>query len=313
MMILMETLCCKVLKRQRISSDHVAQCVNEQIGAAPPIEPELHFFEVGGKMFRGDLMPRAQNTALQERERGFDSVRGNVSIDVDLGGVVDSFVLFFAMSSQLDCVWVGRKVVSHDDFYILAHVLFDVLRQGSFLCILSAKESEIAVALLDPDYAFFVISTALELSAFPFSADIGFIHLDRAVEHRLFRRRHCRPNPMAQIPRRLVRALVLAPEGPLELHGAHALLCLAEQQDGKKPHRQGQVGIMEDRSAHHRKLVFATDTLEAGVILHSRHAAILAARTRHTFGPAEPFKQFAALFIGRKHRIDFRERHAYTS
>ena len=66
---------------------------------------------------------------------------------------------------------------------------------------------------------------------------------------------------------------------------------------------------MEDGSARYCELVFAADTLEAGVILHSRNAVIFAARARHAFGPAEPFEQLAALIIRRKHRIDFRERH----
>ena len=106
---------------------------------------------------------------------------------------------------------------------------------------------------------------------------------------------------------------MMAPECSLKLHGAHALLGFADQQDGEKPHRQRQVRIMEDRSAHHRKLVLAPDALKPSVILHSRHAAIFAARACNAFRPAEPFKQFAALFSGRVHRIYFRERHGNTS
>jgi len=254
-------------------------------------------------------MPRAQDAALQEREGGFDSVRGNVAVHVNLGSVVDRFVLFFIVPGQLDCIWVGRKVVSHDDFHILANVLFDVLRQCSFFRVLGPEESEVAVALLDSNDTFFVISTALELSAFALPANIGFIHLDGSVEHRLFRRRHCRTNPMAQIPCRLVGTFVLPPERPLELHGAHALLGLTEQQDSKKPHRQRQVGVMKDRSAHHRKLVLASNALKPRVVLHPRNAAVFAARASDAFRPTQPLKQLAALIGSRKHRIHFRECH----
>src|ERR1035441_7978605 len=46
----------QILKRQRVSSDHVAQCVNKQIGTAPAVKPELYFLKVGFKMLRRDTM-----------------------------------------------------------------------------------------------------------------------------------------------------------------------------------------------------------------------------------------------------------------
>lgn len=65
----------QILKRQRISSDHMAQGINEQIGTATTIEPERHLLKVGFKMFRRDLMPRTNDAAFQERERGLNAVR----------------------------------------------------------------------------------------------------------------------------------------------------------------------------------------------------------------------------------------------
>ena len=70
----------------------MTQRINEQIGAPTAIESECHFLKVGRKMLCRNLMPRTKDAALQERESGFDPIRGNFAFNVDLGAVVDAFV-----------------------------------------------------------------------------------------------------------------------------------------------------------------------------------------------------------------------------
>ena len=178
------------------------------------------------------------------------------------------------------------------------------MEKTSLTAALAEADNDLLLALRMPRL---VLMAALD------SANVGFIHFDCTVQHCFFRRSHCRPNTVAQIPCRLVGTFVEAPNRSLELRGTHALLSFTDQQDGKEPDRQRQVGIVKDRATHHRKLVLASDALKPGVILHPRHAAVFAAGAGNTFRPTEPFKQFPALIIGRKQRIDFRERHGYTS
>ena len=115
------------LKRQRVSSDHVSQRINKQIGTATTIEPESHFLEVGRKMFCRDFMPRTDNAALQQRECGLDAVRGDIAVNIDAAMWLRSYESFRIRPS--DRAVIGTKLISHDDLNILADVLFDVLRQ----------------------------------------------------------------------------------------------------------------------------------------------------------------------------------------
>jgi len=99
----------------------VAQGVNEQIGAVSAIEAKLHLLQIGGKMFGADLVPRADNAALQKRKRGFDGVsrdaRAVLVAGVFLGVVVDGFVFHVANSGLVsgqfvrdDYVHIGADV-----------------------------------------------------------------------------------------------------------------------------------------------------------------------------------------------------------
>jgi hypothetical protein len=53
----LDFLCRQILERKRVSSDHVAQRINEQIRTAPAIKPELHFLKVGLPVLRRNPMP----------------------------------------------------------------------------------------------------------------------------------------------------------------------------------------------------------------------------------------------------------------
>src|ERR1019366_6964475 len=106
------------------------------------IETESHFLKLGFQMFRGNPMPRTDNAALQERECGFDPVRGGISVNVNLGGVVHALVSTASMSRQVDCARIRWKIVGHDDFDILTNILLDVLRQRPLLRIFSVEEPQ---------------------------------------------------------------------------------------------------------------------------------------------------------------------------
>jgi 20S proteasome alpha/beta subunit len=300
----------QIFKSERIGGNHVAQRINEQGFGVPTIEPELHFLKVGFKMLSRKTMPRTDDAALQQTEGAFDGVRVDIAVHVDLRLMPDGLVAL-RESNLLHRGRIGLIFIGHDHIYVFAYVVLDVLSERAALYVVGMKESNISAALpkSDHDLLCALAVPSLVLMAVLDSADECFIHFNRAIEHRLFRRCHCGTNTMAEIPCRLVTALVLPPERPLELRRAHALLGFADQQYSQKPHRQWKMGIVKDRATHHRELVRAHRALEPRVILHPRNAMILATRARHPFGPAQPLKQFAALFIGRKHRVNFRERH----
>ena len=125
------------------------------------------------------------------------------------------------------------------------------------------------------------------------SAHIGFVHFDSSVHHRLFRRRHCRPDPMAQIPRRLVADS----EGPLDLVGAHALAGFAEQVDGSEPLNERQMGIVEDAVCRDGELVIAVFAVENLGGFYEAHDRPFAARTFGLVRPAKALQKLAAKIV----------------
>lgn len=147
------------------------QGVQEQIGTLATVEPEAHLIQVGGEMLGTDFVPCSNNAALQKRERGFHRVGMNVTASVFLRAVVN------LLMRGGDAIFPhGRAVhvviVSHDDVYVLADVLRDVLRQRAAFDILGMEETEIAAALPDADYDFLVGTASALLYSFAASADI---------------------------------------------------------------------------------------------------------------------------------------------
>src|ERR1039458_9614486 len=242
------------------------QRVDENISTAPAVESESHFLKVGWKMFCRDFMPRSNNAPLEQAKRGFDAVRGHVTVNVDLRAMVDRLVLLYRVTSLRQGCGIGFPFVGHNHVYVFADILFDVLCQRSRLHILSLEEAEFPAALLDADnwnlFALTVRDAPCAVRIPLTTTDPSFVHFERPIHHVLFCRRHRRSDPVTQIPCRLIGASVFAPERPFELHGAHTFLSLADQQYGEKPDRHRQVRIVKDRAACHRKLVLASDTFK---------------------------------------------------
>ena len=276
----------------------MTQGVQEQIGAIAAIEAKLHLFQVGWKVFSRDAVPRSRDTALEERERGFDGVSVNVSHDVHARTVIDSLVVLAASLSH--CSKVRHVVIGENHVHVLRDVLADVTSKGARLRVVCVEEAEIAVALADADDHFLVIKLSdLAFVAIP-TADIGNVHLHFAIQHRLISLRHRMANAMAKIP----SGLVGHSDGPLDLQSGHTLFGFAEQMRNEEPFRERQVCIVENSSSRDGKLivaVFAVEELFFGFEANDGHLAAQAART---FGPAQAHQQFPAFLFGPEQSID---------
>ena len=128
----------------------MTQGINEQIGAIPAIEAELHLVQIGREMLRADLVPRSHDAALQQGECGFDGVRRNASAiliaDVFTCAMVDDLMFFFA-----DSVLIGGETIRNKHVNVGTDVLSDVLCQCSALGIFGVEEPQIAIALAKAD------------------------------------------------------------------------------------------------------------------------------------------------------------------
>jgi len=105
---------------------------------------------------------------------------------------------------------------------------------------------------------------------------------------------------MTEIPRGFIGTFVLAPESPLELHGAHTLACFTEQQSGEKPLLQREMGVIEDRAGSDGELVIAVFAVKQLLRRRQFHGGHLAAWAFDAAGPTESDKEFATFFVSVK-------------
>src|ERR1019366_780778 len=266
----------QLFKSQRVSGNHMEQSVEEQIGTVSAVEAEAHLVQIGLQMLGAYLVPTSHDAALEQRECGLNSVRVNVGSEAN---ILFPRVIHSLMFVTADSLLIGRKFIGHDHINVAADVLLDVPRQSSGLGILSVEETQIAITLPNPDDHFFRVALTAPAASITalLSADIGFIHLDSTVQHGAINLSHSATNAMAEIPCGLIGAAICAPEGALELHGAHAFFGFTRQQSGKEPHRQRQMGIMEDRSTGCCELILTANTLIAGIVFQARYAGVFAA------------------------------------
>jgi hypothetical protein len=274
----------------------MTQGVDKQIGTLPAIEAERHLVQVGREMLCADLVPASNDSALEERERGFDGI-GCDAVPVLVTRVLLRHVIDGFMRGISNRFRVGWQSVGNDNVNIGANIVTNVLSQCARLGIFGVKEPQIAVALPNANH-YLLIGRSLSASGITlFSADIGFIHFDSTVKHGPIYFFHGRTDAMAEIPRGLIGTFVLAPDRALELVGAHALLGFAEQKRSEKPLLQRQMRVIENRSSRDGKLVIAVLAVEQLLFGFQFHGWHLAAHTFNATGPAETDKQLAAFFV----------------
>src|SRR5579859_5053844 len=279
----------------------MAQSINEQIGTLTAIEAELHFREIGRKMFGADLMPASHNATLQKRKCVLNRVRVDVRSESDIffRGVIDGLMLVFPYGFP-----VCREFIGYDHVNIGRNIFLNVSLQGSRFGIFGMEETNITAALPYADNNFLLSVSSPVLTALS-AADIGFVHLDSTVQHWPFSFVHRGTDAMTEIP----SCLVAHSDCPLELHGAYPFARFHQQQNCEKPFCERQMRVMEDRAAGNCELIFASNTLKAPVFFQCRDAGIMATWALNTVRPAQPLQEFAATFIGRIEHIYFRESH----
>ena len=238
-----------------------------------------------------NLMPRSHDAALEQRERGFDAVRRDVSVNVDASLVLDGSVLLYRVPRHTERTRIRWQFIRHNDFHIAADILFDVLRQRSRFAVFRMKESKLSATLLDAEHDFLVISPSLNATASQLRSDVGLVALYDTCQRLLIDFLHRCADAMAEIPCRLVGYA----HDSLDLVRAHALSGLAEEVRRKKPLHQREVGIVEDRPGCNAKIVVAGDAVPLFPIGNLRHLLVAAARAFHTLMPAQGFEVFPAL------------------
>ena len=273
----------------------MTQGIQKQRAALPAIEPERHFVQVSREVLGGNAVPRSDYASLQERERVLNGIGMNIAINIDLGLMLDGLV-FVGQGQSLHCGRVGCEFIGHDYVNIRANIVADELRQSSALGILGMEETEFSAALPNADdyllggfaESRFVLVTTLN------AANIGFVNFDSTIQHRAIYFLHGRTDAMAEVP----SGFVAHAKSTFDLVCAHALACFTEQQCGKKPLLEGQVGVIEDRAGCNAKLIVAIIAVKELLLGGEFDGRLLATWALNPIGPAQAHEQFAAFVVG---------------
>ena len=135
------------------------QRINEQVAVVAAVESETHFFEVGGKMLCANAMPSTHDAALQERERGFNGIGVDITVNVLPFAVVNHFVV--CAPGLLHGDGMRRKLIGQDYVYVLAEIFSSMyLASVPDLASLAVEEAEIAVAFADTNNDVLVVHAA---------------------------------------------------------------------------------------------------------------------------------------------------------
>src|SRR5690242_11551232 len=219
----------------------MAKRIEEQSVSLATVKPECHFVQIGREVLRTDAMPASHDTALEQREGGFNGVRCDHETvlipDVFIGTMIHCFALRYLS------LWKSRGIehrfVSNDHVYIFADVLLHDLADCLRCAFFYVNEFQFAIAFHDANDNFLLPLTEADAFALLLSADIGFVNLDCSIQH-LMDFGHGEADSMAEIP----CGLVADSESALDLIRAHALLGFAEQQCSEKPLLQRQVAVV---------------------------------------------------------------------
>lgn len=230
----------------------MSQRIDEKVRLFAAIEAEGHFLKIGREMLCANMVPSSHDATLQKRERGFDGVRVNVALNVDFHLMANRLVLSLLAEFPGGAA-VGQVLVRKEHVYIFADIFRDVLFESAALDVLHVKKTEIAAALADSDYDFLVVETRGLTTKLHPSADIGFVHFDFAVKHRLVGLNHSRTDSMTEIP----CGLIADSKRPLNLASRNSLFRFAEKIGRRKPLFEWEMGVVEDRPGGYGELIAA--------------------------------------------------------
>jgi len=280
----------------------MAQGIKEQVGAVAAVKAKTHLVKIGLQVLCAYAMPRSDDATLKQGECRFYRVSVNVGAtpDVLFRAVIYGLMLRIANRLAIAAIFIG------DDYiHILRDVFLNVSRQRSRLGIFSVKEANGTTALANADYGLFVTVSESSLTvAALIAADIGFVHLDSAVQQWPITFAHGGTDAMAEIP----CGFVAHAQHALYLIRAHTLAGFTDQVSSNEPLQQRQMGIVEDGSSGNTELiiaVFAVKQLRG----ESRQRARLAAWAFRAKRPAQPFQKFAAAVVRIKCSSYIKERH----
>jgi hypothetical protein len=284
----------------------------KNIRIVPVITSEGKLSKVQRQILFAYVVEASHNAALEQRPEG---INGR-SMDQPAHIFVCTMVYCFVREIWLEII-IARCFVSSDQRDFLIHSLSRESIKGSFVCILDHLTNDVALAADGADYRNLSSRPASFLLLVPmpilvFSADIGFINLDFTQQLCNVFILHRRANAVAHIPS---RAIVAAPNLPVNLKRANPLLALSHQINNLEPSAKRVVRILENGARDNGEAI-AVFTTAIFVLANPMERAslqliylfIVAAWTAYTTRPTQFFQISLASFFRREASFNLRQR-----
>lgn len=224
----------------------------------PVVIAKLEFGDVKRQVFAADLMVVADDPALHQRPETLDGVRVDGTDNILLLGVVDGSVAVAEIGMDIEVV-ITLPVVVSEQANLAGNRLIDEATNGPAVHAIDDAGDNVTLALYSTDNsslalraAAFVIRVFRSMPVFGRTADIRLIDFHNANELLKIFLRQRRPDAMAHIPSRPVRAET---HDPLDLKGAHALLAGQHEVDDAEPLAQVFIRVLKDCARDIGKLI----------------------------------------------------------
>jgi hypothetical protein len=271
----------------------------------PFVVAEVEFAQIPLQVLLADVVVRARDPALEDREVAFDGVRVSLTANVFLGTVVYDLMPEVAVHVSV----LARVIGNQQRLFVEMGNENRAQRGGG-----NARQvhrPHRTFALDDGEHGFFAVRAANHLAAILavpvplFAADVGFVRLGRLAfaahraEHVRVKLAHCFANAHRHEP----RAFVGDAEHPVQLVAGHAFLARGHQVHRQQPFRQRNMRSLANRSHRRAKPATARAAVIPGAMrligrrgrLHSVEAA--AQRAIRTIGPADRLKVSGCGFV----------------
>src|SRR6267142_2146014 len=109
-------------------------------------------------MFCRNPMPRAHDSALQERESTLYGIGVDIPHDIDAPAVVDSLVLALVKASFHHSLGVTNPIVGDNHVHVFPDILADVPGERGRLGVSNMEETQISATFADSNHNLFLRS-----------------------------------------------------------------------------------------------------------------------------------------------------------
>lgn len=199
-------------------------------------------------MLHADLVIGTDDRPLEKAPHAFDGIGMHIPMNPPALVVIDGLVVGVVVTDPS----IGLPFIRVDGLGFRVRMLLDETVESLAIRPPDHLENDLPLALDGPDNERFVPLVGVPLSAH-LATNPGFIDFDDAPKGSRIGILHRGPDAVAEIPRGLVAHV----NRSLDLVRGNALLGLDHEVGGQEPLGKRELGIVEDGSRGHGKLVIA--------------------------------------------------------